>query len=874
MIANHILVSFHVAFISSVLALPAAEILKGEVLKFIFASPETIISALFMYISFHSGIALHEMGHFLKAAKLNALNDSSQKAADRILKRGALLRFLGLTRIFLLAPYGKATGIKKEGLNFYPDAPYNFAVAAAGPRTSRNVALVFLPPAVILVAVGLILDMTTTIYAGRLCLGIGAVALLDRLFADPGKYKEFRERERRAKDKAASVEPGKVWWEGSLAARGRMLNYRIQDITHPQLGSVSAPWQFRNCGMGGRHTEKEYPESNISMQEAMFLILGARDYQEAQEMTVRLQNRLKEIIEKAEGCRVMGIGLEGGIAPYIERGTYPLPEFRLWVLMKQTIEECGYRPGIDVAIALDPAMSELEIAYRTQFKVPDSVGMYLFWRDKALTVMSREEILDIYTKAIREYEIPILSIEDGFSENDFEGWQKLLSALGDRIFVIGDDLVTTKDATIAMAASKGLINTVLIKANQIGSLYETIIAMLVALGKGMELVVSHRSKSPNDDMEAQIALAANTLGLKAGGGANTERLIKYHAVTELMQRRLDGRERDEVKTDQSPLIRRIYAYEEPTNAGIPTVGATVEFSLPDSGVALKFRGATPLGTSAGTGEAIHLVDAVFERAEYPEVLNRHPHLFIEREPGVYAFEDSVKEAQIKELEDDELLALFARVQRYEGKGCLNAIENISTVIAPAFAKKSVTGLTLKDIDQILLSLELHVAERRGKISDSTSANERIHIMQRKQNLGMNAILSVSLAMARGLAHLKGQDLYELLREEMLAIIEKLARMNNIKIRGSRFADYVIALQKVNRELEAQEKQLPDVLRNLTGIYSEAYRDSDGDLFWRAEHLREDDSVRPPRLIEDVKTGAEIEALSVSTSERLGVLTAE
>lgn len=873
-IANHILVSFHVAFISSVLALPAVEILKGEVLKFIFFSPETIFSALFMYISFHSGIALHEMGHFIKAAKLHALNDSSQEAANQIFKGNALQRFLGWIRIFLLAPYGRATGIKKEGLNYYPDAPYNFAVAAAGPRMSRNVALIFLPPAAILLAIGLVLDVTIAIYAGRLCLGIGVVAFLDRLFADPGKYKEFRERERRAMDKAASVARGDVWWDNSLAARGRMLNYRIQDITHPQLGSVSAPWQFRNCGMGGRHTEKEYPESNISMQEAMFLILGARDYQEAQEMTVRLQNRLKEIIEKAEGCRVMGIGLEGGIAPYIERGTYPLPELRLWAMMKQTIEECGYRPGVDVAIALDPAMSELEIAYRIQFKVPDSVGMYLFWRDKALTVMSREEILDIYMKAIKEYEIPILSIEDGFSENDFEGWEKLLSALGDRIFVIGDDLVTTNDATIAMAASKGLINTVLIKANQIGSLYETIIAMLVALGKGMELVVSHRSKSPNDDMEAQIALAVNALGLKAGGGANTERLIKYHAVTELMQRSLDGSERDEVKTDQSPIIQRIYAYEEPTNAGIPTVGATVEFALPDSGVALKFRGATPLGTSAGTGEAIHLVDAVFERAEYPEVLNSHPDLFIECEPGVYAFQENVKETQIKELEDDELLALFARVQRYEGKGCLNAIENISTVIAPAFAKKVVTGMTLKDIDQLLLSLELHVAERRGKINDSTSASERIRVMQRKQNLGMNAMLSVSLAMARGIAHLKGQDLYEMLREEMLSIIEKLARMNKIKIGGSQFLDYGEALKKVCQTLEAQGKELHEELRNLTGIYSEAYRDSEGELSWRAEHRQAEEKTIPAVLQKVDEAMGGPEHLTVSIAYKLGLLTAE
>ena len=861
-IANHILVSFHVAFISSVLVLPSVEILKGDVLKFVFVSPETIFSALFMYASFHTGIALHEMGHFITAAKLNALNDRAQQAAEPIRKGNARQRIGGLARIFLLAPFGKAAGIKREGLNYYPDAPYNFAVAAAGPRMSRNVALVTLPPAFFFILAGLILDTIPAIYIGRFFLGIGIVSLLDFLLADPGKYREFRRRERHAKHKAASIERGEVWWKSSVATKGRMLAYRIQEITHPQLGPVTAPWQFRNCGMGGRHTEKEYPESNISMQEAMFLILGARDYQEAQDMTVRLQNRLKEIIEKAEGCRVMGIGLEGGLAPYIERGSYRLPEIRLWTMMKQTIEECGFRPGIDVAIALDPAMSELEIAYRDEFKVPDSVGMYLFWRDKAQTVMDREEVLDLYIEAIQKHEIPIISIEDGFAEDDFEGWQKLLSKLGDRVFVIGDDLVTTNDATIAMAASKGLINTVLIKANQIGSLYETILAMLVALGKGMELVVSHRSKSPNDDMEAQIALAVNALGLKAGGGANTERLIKYHAVTEIMQRGFSGKKRDVVSVDQNPIIRTIYAYEEPTNAGIPTVGVAMEISLPDAGISLKFRGATPLGTSAGTGEAIHLVDAVFEQAEYPEVIERHPTFFVEREPGVYAFAENIDESRIKDQDDDELMKLFKRTQRYEGMGCLNAVENVGTIIAPAFASKPVTELTLKDVDRMLLSLELRVAQRRGKIHDSTPLQTRLAVMQRKQNLGMNAMLSVSLAMARGLAHLKGQDLYEILREEMFAIIEKLARMYSVKISGSRFSDYVDALQTVNRLIEAKGKELHHVLREVTDIYKKSDLESD----W--------DSTTPAVQKEEVINDIQMAAHQDPASQAEGVLTTE
>ncbi|MCG2815633.1 MAG: hypothetical protein L6425_06850 [Candidatus Aminicenantes bacterium] len=818
MIANHILVSFHVAFISSVLALPSVEIIKGEVLKFIFFSPETLISALFMFTSFHSGIALHEMGHFLTASRLMALNEQAQKASEKSLRGPLIRRILGLVRIFLKAPYGRAVGIKKEGLNYYPDSPYNFAVAAAGPRMSRNVAMITLLPALVTLTLGLVFDSTIAIYIGRLFLGVGIVSFLDFKFADPGKYKEFCRRERLAQEKAASLDKSAAWWGRMQAAREHLLTERIQRITHPRLGVISTPWQFRNCGMGGRHTEKEYPESNISMQEAMFLILGARDYQEAQEMTVRLQNRLKEIIEKAEGCRVMGIGLEGGLAPYIERGAFAVPELRLWAMMKQTIEECGYRPGTDVAIALDPAMSELEIAYRREFKVADSVGMYLFWRDKAQTVMDRDGVLDVYLKAIREYDIPILSIEDGFSENDFQGWEKLMSTLGDRLLVIGDDLVTTNDATIEMAASKGLVNTVLIKANQIGTLYETLLAMLVALGKGMELVVSHRSKSPNDDMEAHIALAVNALGLKAGGGANTERLMKYHAVTEVMQSDLDGGGLSAPDVDSASVVRRIYAYEEPTNAGIPTVGASVEFSLPKAGVSLKFKGATPLGTSAGTGEAIHLVDHVFEKAEHHEVFDRHPELFKESEPGVFAFKADVRKSQIDQLENEELTDLFNRTQRYNGMGCLNAVENVNAVIAPAFTGRVAAGLTIKDVDRTLLSLECRVAERRGKVDGASTPEELIRVMQRKQNLGMNAVLSVSLAITRGLAHLKGQTLFELLREEMLTIIEKLARENGVELSGSRFSDYVDALVKVNRICEKQGKEFHVVLRALTEIY--------------------------------------------------------
>ncbi|MCA9672063.1 MAG: hypothetical protein KC503_40995 [Myxococcales bacterium] len=843
-IANHILVSFHVAFISSVIALPSAELTKTDVLRFVFLSPETLLSAALMYTSFHAGIALHEIGHFLTAARLNALDPALLARVQPHLRGSWLRRATYTIGLFVRAPYGKADGIKREGLNYYPDAPYNLAVAAAGPRASRNVAAITLPPALLLLTLGLWLEVSAALVAGRLLLGVGVVTLLDFLLADPGKYAEYRRREADAREQAESVSELSGWRAEAREARRELVEARMQRAMHPSLGAVCAPWQFRNCGMGGRHTEKEYPESNISMQEAMFLIRAAHDYLEAQEITVRLQTRLKQIIEGEEGCRVMGIGLEGGLAPYIERGAYALPELRLWALMKRAISECGLRPGHDVAIALDPALSELELAYRAEHDIPDAIGMYLFWRDKAKVELDRDSVLAVYREAIDELEIPLLSIEDAFAEDDHAGFKMLVDELGDGLLVVGDDLVTTNDRVIEEAADAGLINCALIKANQIGTLSETLLAMLVALGKGLELIISHRSKSPNDDMEAQIALAVNALGLKAGGGSNTERLVKYQAVTERMLQL--GEQREAPTTSAAPAssnatpaaapassnatpaaarISKLRAYEEPTNAGIPTVGVTAELDAERAGVSLRFRGATPLGTSAGSGEAIHLVDALVEYAEHREVIDRHAALFEQVELGIYRFADGVDATRVRACDDEYLSALFARSRRYSGKGCLNAVDNVLQIIAPHFEGRDVGGLTLADIDRTLLSLELATAERRGKLAKGAAAaeadDEAVAVMQRKQNLGMNAILSTSLALCRGLAHISGKELYELLREELFTLIDKLAARHGVALEGSSPDDYIAALRTVGAKLGEQGVPLYSALREVSGVYMTA-----------------------------------------------------
>ena len=849
-IANHILVSFHVAFISSVLCIPAT--LRGtEVLGFVFTSTDTIISAIFWYLSFHVGVAVHEMGHYLKAVRLNALNSSILPQAQRRMGSPFLSQVVWQLEMFLKIPYGKFAGVKREGLTYYPDAPFNLAVAAAGPAVSGTMAMVMLPVAVLLLVGGLLGNLPLCVYPGRLVLGFGLVGLLDFLLADTGKYREYRQREAKAREKAGRTEVAKrSWLNQARAVREMMTKLRVQTLPLSNGDSVSAPWQFRNCGMGGRHTEKEYPESNISMQEMMFLPLCARDYEEAQMITVTLQNRLKEVIEKAAGARVLGIGLEGGLAPYISKEPGDLiPEQRMWRMAIQAIRDIGYRPGEDIAIALDPALSELSNAYRREFRHPDAVGMYCFWRSEEKVVMSRDQLVGLYRQAVEDY--PVLSLEDAFAEDDHEGWRLLMKELGDGVFIIGDDLVTTRDSTIEECADRGLINTALIKANQIGTLSEMMVAMLVALGKGLDLVISHRSKSPNDDMEAQIALSVNAMGLKAGGGANTERLFKYGSVTKTMKDL-----QKEVQRGQAPqfvggngfldglVITDVLAYEEPTNAGIPSVGVEVHVGIPGSREYRKlfrFTGSTPLGTSAGTEEAIHLTDATIEASPLVE---RCSGLFQTRPDQTYAFRTDLGEEDILARNDKELLGLWRSAQRYEGRGCRNAVSNVLNTIAPGLLGRKLSEFrSLLTVDRMLLGLERETAIARGKLSRQAGRNDVIAVMQRKGNLGMNALLSMSLALGRMIAHSQGKDLWQLLREEMklaaakaIAANDGLKGMETVVSAGTcgklgdlpnghleslvelPLRDLIQGLQWVGEKLRGQNVPLTQVLREQVSIY--------------------------------------------------------
>lgn len=759
-IANHKLVSFHAAFLSSLLSISPGVSSRLDVIREMFLSGEVLISAAIWYAAWHCNIAVHEIGHYLAAVRTNNLRPELAGSAQEKLRHSRLGRWRWYVEMFVKIPYGAFVGVSKEAGSFHPSVKtQNLAVSAAGPRASLVLSQIGLPPGILLVAIGMYAGLPLAVYAGRLLFTVGAVAMFDYLLADPGKYKAFREREREAKARAKEVRAA----EPARAAETRAVNpaelrrklrlHRLQEVELEDGRIVFAPWEFRNSIMGGRHTEEM--GGNLSFQELMFLPLTARDYVEAQRVTNMLQSRAIQIIQDSEGLNFVGIGLEGGIvASYAKQSGDILPEERALRVAVQAIEQCGFVPDRDVVLALDSAASELSNAYRDKTGEKDSVGLYLFWRSEDPRVMTTDELVELYSEWVKKY--PIVSLEDPFAEDDFEGWKKLMKRLDQEILIIGDDLVTTKDVTIQRCAEQGLINTALIKANQIGTLSETLLATRIAKQKGLALVVSHRSKSPNEVMEADISFAVGALGLKCGGGANTERLVKYGRIVELIDMAKKGVKITR-QLDPDLVIADIFAHEEPTNAGIPTVGVTV---MLDNG--MKFSAATPLGTSAGSDEAIHLIDSIIEASP---LTRKYPQYFVYNEKEkTYRFAAAVK-PDVLAKENPELAELWIRAKRYGGKGCLNAVSNVTQIVAPHFLGRKIGSVgSVADIDRALLLMELELAEKRGKVAGDAPAEEKIQIMQRKANLGMNAVLSLSLALGRLVAARDGKELPEVLRD--------------------------------------------------------------------------------------------------------------
>ncbi|MBI4083782.1 MAG: phosphopyruvate hydratase [Candidatus Lambdaproteobacteria bacterium] len=272
------------------------------------------------------------------------------------------------------------------------------------------------------------------------------------------------------------------------------------------VGGVFArtlPVPMMNILNGGKHAD-----NNVDIQEFMVMPLGAQSFREGLRMGVETFHALGQVLKK-KGLNT-NVGDEGGFAPNIDSNTQALE------LVLQAIEQAGYRPGEDVAIALDPASTEF---YKD--------GAYHLAAEKKPR-KSSEELIAFYRELIGRF--PIVSIEDGLAEDDWEGWQSLNAKLGGQIQIVGDDLFVTNTERLQRGIGLGAANSILIKLNQIGTLSETLAAVETARRAGYTVVISHRSGETEDTTIADIAVATNAGQIKTGSASRTDRIAKYNQL--------------------------------------------------------------------------------------------------------------------------------------------------------------------------------------------------------------------------------------------------------------------------------------------------------------------------------------------------------
>jgi enolase len=271
------------------------------------------------------------------------------------------------------------------------------------------------------------------------------------------------------------------------------------------LGGVNAkelPVPMMNILNGGQHAD-----NNVDIQEFMIMPVGAKTFAEGLKMGTEVYHSLKAVLK--EKSLATAIGDEGGFAPNLESNADAL------LVIVDAIQRAGYAPGKDIALALDVAATEL---YKDGAYHLEGEGV----------VKSSEEMIAYYEDLIKQY--PIVSIEDGLSEEDWEGWKKLTERLGDKIQLVGDDLFVTNPERLARGIKEKCGNSILIKLNQIGTLTETLDAIEMAKRAGYTTVISHRSGETEDVTMAHIAVAVNAGQIKTGAPARTERVAKYNEL--------------------------------------------------------------------------------------------------------------------------------------------------------------------------------------------------------------------------------------------------------------------------------------------------------------------------------------------------------
>ena len=271
------------------------------------------------------------------------------------------------------------------------------------------------------------------------------------------------------------------------------------------LGGIAAqlsPIPMMNVLNGGKHAD-----NNVDVQEFMIMPNGAEDFHQALRMGAEVYQTLKNILNKRKLSTA--VGDEGGFAPDLKSNEEALQ------LLVEAIEAAGYKPGEDISIALDPASSEFS-----------ENGRYFIEGDKE--GRTSEQMIDLYAAWCDKY--PIISIEDGLAEDDWDGWKKLTDRLGDKVQLVGDDLFVTNAEVLAEGIEKETANAILIKLNQIGTLSETLDTIRLAQENGYATVISHRSGETEDTFIADLAVAVNAGQIKTGAPARSERVAKFNRL--------------------------------------------------------------------------------------------------------------------------------------------------------------------------------------------------------------------------------------------------------------------------------------------------------------------------------------------------------
>ena len=290
----------------------------------------------------------------------------------------------------------------------------------------------------------------------------------------------------------------------SLACARAAADYLGMSL-YQYIGGVNAkvlPVPMMNIINGGKHAD-----NNVDLQEFMIMPAGAPSFSEALRMSAEVYHALKSLL-KSKGYDT-GVGDEGGFAPNLKSN-----EEAIQVIV-EAIEKAGYTPGKEIYIALDPASSEIYEDGKYNLKGEGKV-------------LSSAEMADYYVNLVSKY--PIISIEDGMAEEDWEGWKILTDKLGSKIQLVGDDLFVTNTNRLKTGIEKGVTNSILIKLNQIGTLTETLNAIEMAERAGYTAVVSHRSGETEDTTIADLVVAVNAGQIKTGAPARSERVAKYNQL--------------------------------------------------------------------------------------------------------------------------------------------------------------------------------------------------------------------------------------------------------------------------------------------------------------------------------------------------------